>query len=85
MGGHLRTLNQREEPAMPLIEARILVGFVAGFLVGLSGRRNGVPAPSRVFGWILPSRVAVGPDTLFNLLTSVPAHLLHPKKGTIRP
>jgi uncharacterized protein len=70
---------------MSLLTAKILVGFVVGVLIGLSGVGGGVLLlPVLIFGLRVPAIVAVGSDALFNFFTKVPASLLHLKKGTVR-
>jgi uncharacterized protein len=70
---------------MELLVAKILVGFVVGVLIGLSGVGGGVLLlPVLIFGLRIPAIVAVGSDALFNFFTKIPASLLHLKKGTVR-
>jgi hypothetical protein len=70
---------------MPLLATKILVGFVVGILIGLSGVGGGVLLlPVLIFGLRVPAIVAVGSDALFNFFTKIPAGLLHFKKGTVR-
>ncbi len=70
---------------MPLLAAKILVGFVVGVLIGLTGVGGGVLLlPVLIFGLRVPAIVAVGSDALFNFFTKIPAGLLHLKKGTVR-
>jgi uncharacterized membrane protein YfcA len=70
---------------MSLIAAKILVGFVVGVLIGMSGVGGGVLLlPVLIFGLRVPAIVAVGSDALFNFFTKIPAGLLHLKKGTVR-
>jgi uncharacterized membrane protein YfcA len=70
---------------MPLIAAKILVGFVVGVLIGMSGVGGGVLLlPVLIFGLRVPPIVAVGSDALFNFFTKIPASLLHLKRGTVR-
>lgn len=70
---------------MPLVTAKILVGFVVGILIGMSGVGGGVLLlPVLIFGLRVPAIVAVGSDALFNFFTKIPASLLHLKKGTVR-
>lgn len=69
----------------PLLVAKILVGFVVGILIGMSGVGGGVLLlPVLIFGLRVPAIVAVGSDALFNFFTKIPASLLHLKKGTVR-
>ncbi len=70
---------------MSLIAAKILVGFVVGVLIGLSGVGGGVLLlPVLIFGLRVPAIMAVGSDALFNFFTKVPASLMHLRKGTVR-
>src|ERR1700735_1853058 len=70
---------------MPLLAAKILVGFGVGVLIGMTGVGGGVLLlPVLIFGLRVPAIVAVGSDALFNFFTKIPAGLLHLKKGTVR-
>ncbi len=70
---------------MPLLMAKILVGFVVGVLIGLTGVGGGVLLlPVLIFGLGVPAIVAVGSDAVFNFFTKIPASILHLKKGTVR-
>src|SRR5450432_2971080 len=70
---------------MPLLAAKILVGFVVGVLIGLSGVGGGVLLlPVLIFGLKIPAIVAVGSDSLFNFFTKIPASIVHIRKGTVR-
>src|SRR3984893_3865314 len=70
---------------MSLIAAKIMVGFVVGVLIGMTGVGGGVLLlPILIFGLRVPAIVAVGSDALFNFFTKIPASLLHLKKGTVR-
>ena len=70
---------------MELIALKIVVGFVVGVLIGMSGVGGGVLLlPVLIFGLRVPAIVAVGSDALFNFFTKIPASLLHLKKGTVR-
>src|SRR5438270_9424424 len=70
---------------MNLIAIKILVGFVVGVLIGLTGVGGGVLLlPVLIFGLRVPAIVAVGSDALFNFFTKIPAGLMHLKKGTVR-
>jgi uncharacterized membrane protein YfcA len=70
---------------MPLLATKILVGFVVGVLIGLSGVGGGVlMLPVLIFGLRIPAIVAVGSDAVFNFFTKIPAGLMHLKKGTVR-
>ncbi|HEY6339536.1 MAG TPA: sulfite exporter TauE/SafE family protein [Candidatus Sulfotelmatobacter sp.] len=70
---------------MPLIGLKILVGFVVGVLIGLTGVGGGVLLlPVLIYGLGVPAIIAVGSDAVFNFFTKIPAGLLHLKKGTVR-
>jgi len=70
---------------MPPLVTKILVGFVVGVLIGISGVGGGVLLlPVLIFGLGYPPIVAVGSDAMFNFFTKIPASLLHLKKGTVR-
>jgi hypothetical protein len=65
--------------------AKIVVGFIVGILIGLSGVGGGVLLlPVLIFGLRVPPIMAVGSDALFNFFTKIPASLLHLKRGTVR-
>jgi len=64
---------------------KILVGFVVGILIGMTGVGGGVLLlPVLIFGLRIPPIIAVGSDALFNFFTKIPASLLHLKRGTVR-
>jgi uncharacterized membrane protein YfcA len=70
---------------MVLIAAKILVGFVVGVLIGLTGVGGGVLLlPVLIYGLGVPAIMAVGSDAVFNFFTKIPAGLLHLSKGTVR-
>jgi uncharacterized protein len=70
---------------MELITAKILVGFVVGILIGMTGVGGGVLLlPVLIFGLRIPPLMAVGSDALFNFFTKIPASLLHLKRETVR-
>src|ERR1700757_5332169 len=70
---------------MTLLAGKILVGFVVGILIGMTGVGGGVLLlPVLIFGLRVPPIVAVGSDALFNFFTKIPASLMHLKKGTVR-
>jgi uncharacterized protein len=70
---------------MPVLATKILVGFIVGILIGMSGVGGGVLLlPVLIFGLRVPPIMAVGSDALFNFFTKIPAGLLHLKKGTVR-
>src|SRR5437763_14132379 len=70
---------------MEMLVLKILVGFVVGVLIGMSGVGGGVLLlPVLIFGLRVPAIIAVGSDALFNFFTKIPASLMHLKKGTVR-
>jgi len=70
---------------MPVLALKILVGFIVGILIGMSGVGGGVLLlPVLIFGLRVPPLMAVGSDALFNFFTKIPASLMHLKKGTVR-
>lgn len=70
---------------MELLTLKILVGFVVGILIGLTGVGGGVLLlPVLIFGLGYSPIVAVGSDSLFQFFTKIPAGLLHLKNGTVR-
>src|SRR6202045_5405076 len=70
---------------MPVLAAKILIGFIVGTLIGMTGVGGGVLLlPILIFGLRVPAIVAVGSDALFNFFTKIPAGLLHLKKDTVR-
>jgi len=70
---------------VPLLAAKIFVGFVVGILIGMTGVGGGVLLlPVLIFGLNVPPLIAVGSDALFNFFTKIPAGLMHLKKGTVR-
>src|SRR5438132_7397928 len=71
---------------MEIIAAKILVGFVVGVLIGLSGIGGGVLLlPVLIYGLGVPAIIAVGSDALFNFFTKIPAGLMHFRKGRVGP
>jgi uncharacterized protein len=70
---------------MPILAAKILVGFMVGVLIGLTGVGGGVlMLPVLIFGLGYSPLVAVGSDALFQFFTKIPAGLLHLRNGTVR-
>jgi len=64
---------------------KILIGFVVGTLIGLTGLGGGVLLlPMLIFVLRIPAIIAVGSDALFNFFTKIPASLLHLQHGTVR-
>ena len=70
---------------MELITLKIVIGFIVGTLIGLTGLGGGVLLlPILIFGLRVPAIVAVGSDALFNFLTKIPSSIVHLSKGTVR-
>src|SRR5580700_244872 len=70
---------------MEALAAKIVVGFVVGILIGMTGVGGGVlMLPVLIFGLGYPPIVAVGSDALFQFFTKIPAGLLHLKNETVR-
>src|SRR5260370_17441735 len=70
---------------MEFLLLKVLIGFIVGTLIGLTGLGGGVLLlPMLIFGLRVPAIVAVGSDALFNFFTKIPASLMHLKKGTVR-
>jgi len=70
---------------MELLLAKILIGFVVGTLIGLTGLGGGVLLlPTLIFGLHIPAIIAVGSDALFNFITKIPASILHLSRKTVR-
>ncbi|HTR24471.1 MAG TPA: sulfite exporter TauE/SafE family protein [Terriglobales bacterium] len=70
---------------MELLLAKVLIGFVVGTLIGLTGLGGGVLLlPMLIFGLHIPAIIAVGSDALFNFFTKIPATFMHLSKGSVR-
>ncbi len=70
---------------MELLAPKILIGFVVGTLIGLTGLGGGVLLlPMLIFGLHIPAITAVGSDALCNFFTKIPASIIHLRKGTVR-
>src|SRR5947199_671183 len=64
---------------------RIVIGFIVGTLIGLTGLGGGVLLlPILIFGLGVPAIKAVGSDALFNFITKIPSSAVHLSKGTVR-
>src|SRR6202142_1245770 len=67
-----------------LIE-KILIGFVVGTLIGMTGGGGGVLLlPGLIFVLKIPPIIAVGSDALFNFVTKIGSSAVHLNKGTVR-
>ena len=70
---------------MEFLLLKVLIGFIVGTLIGLTGLGGGVLLlPMLIFGLRVPAIIAVGSDALFNFFTKIPASLMHLRKGTVR-
>jgi uncharacterized membrane protein YfcA len=70
---------------MELITFKILIGFVVGVLIGMTGLGGGVVLlPLLIFGLRVPAIVAVGSDAVFNFVTKIGSSWVHLRKGTVR-
>src|SRR4029079_3845194 len=70
---------------MELIFFKIVIGFVVGTLIGLTGLGGGVLLlPLLIFGLRVPAIIAVGSDAAFNFLTKIPSSAVQRRKGTVR-
>src|ERR1700693_2692101 len=70
---------------MPLLAAKILVGFVVGVLIGMTGVGGGVLLlPVLIFGLRVPPILAVGSDALFNFVTKIGSSYVHLARGTVK-
>ena len=70
---------------MEFLLLKVLIGFIVGTLIGLTGLGGGVLLlPMLIFGLRIPAIVAVGSDAMFNFFTKIPASIMHVRKGTVR-
>lgn len=68
-----------------LFAGKILIGFITGTLIGMTGLGGGVLLlPLLIFVLKVPPIRAVGSDALFNFFTKIPSSLVHISKGTVR-
>jgi hypothetical protein len=68
---------------MPDVGAKVLIGFVVGTLIGITGLGGGVLLlPSLIFGLGVPPIVAVGSDMLCNFITKG-ASFLRRRQGSV--
>lgn len=68
-----------------MILAKIVIGFVVGTLIGMTGVGGGVLLlPVLIFVLRVPPIVAVGSDALFNFVTRIGSSAVHLKRGTVR-
>jgi uncharacterized membrane protein YfcA len=67
------------------VAAKIVIGFVVGTLIGMTGVGGGVLLlPVLIFGLGVPPIRAVGSDALFNFVTKIGSSIIHLRKGTVR-
>lgn len=70
---------------MELLALKILIGFVVGTLIGMTGLGGGVLLlPILIFGLRVPAIVAVGSDAAFNFVTKIGSSIVHLRRGTVR-
>lgn len=70
---------------MELVSLKILIGFIVGTLIGMTGLGGGVLLlPILIFGLRVPAIVAVGSDAAFNFITKIGSSWVHLRKGTVR-
>jgi len=68
-----------------LILAKILIGFVVGTLIGMTGVGGGVLLlPVLIFVLRVPPIIAVGSDALFNFVTKIGSSYVHLKHGSVK-
>jgi uncharacterized membrane protein YfcA len=67
------------------IALKIVIGFVVGTLIGLTGLGGGVLLlPLLIFVLHVPAIMAVGSDAVFNFVTKIGSSWVHLSKGTVR-
>jgi uncharacterized protein len=67
------------------IALKILIGFVVGTLIGMTGLGGGVLLlPLLIFVLKVPPILAVGSDAVFNFFTKIGSSWVHLRKGTVR-
>jgi uncharacterized protein len=70
---------------MEITLLKILIGFVVGTLIGMTGVGGGVLLlPVLIFTLHVPPIIAVGSDALFNFVTKIGSSYVHLTKGTVR-
>ncbi len=68
-----------------LILLKILIGFIVGTLIGMTGVGGGVLLlPVLIFTLHVPPIIAVGSDALFNFVTKIGSGYVHITKGTVK-
>ena len=67
------------------IAIKIVIGFLVGTLIGMTGLGGGVLLlPILIFSLKVPPIIAVGSDALFNFITKIGSGLMHLRKSTVR-
>ena len=67
------------------LSVKILIGFIVGTLIGMTGLGGGVLLlPLLIFGLRVPPIIAVGTDALFNFFTKIGSSIVHIRKGTVK-
>lgn len=70
---------------MELIALKVLIGFIVGTLIGMTGLGGGVLLlPILIFVLRVPAIVAVGSDAAFNFITKIGSSWVHLKNGKVR-
>ncbi|HEX6505135.1 MAG TPA: sulfite exporter TauE/SafE family protein [Terriglobales bacterium] len=70
---------------MELLGLKVLIGFIVGTLIGMTGLGGGVLLlPILIFGLRVPAIVAVGSDAAFNFITKIGSSWVHLSRGTVR-
>ena len=68
-----------------MLAGKILIGFLVGTLIGLTGVGGGVLLlPILIFVLRVPPILAVGSDALFNFVTKIGSAWVHIRKGTVK-
>src|SRR6516165_1754462 len=68
-----------------MLIAKVLIGFMVGTLIGMTGVGGGVLLlPLLIFVLRVPPILAVGSDALFNFFTKIGSSYVHLSKGTVR-
>jgi uncharacterized membrane protein YfcA len=70
---------------MELVTLKVVIGFVVGTLIGMTGLGGGVLLlPLLIFVLRVPPIMAVGSDAVFNFVTKIGSSWVHLSKGTVR-
>lgn len=69
---------------MDFVLIKVVIGFLVGALVGLTGMGAGVVLlPVLIFGFRVPPIIAVGSDAVFNAVTKLGSGYLHYRQGMV--